>query len=108
MVTNKIFNPSKKGSEFLTRDVKTHPEVWNMKIEKAMEKRLYKTPDVLFCNCGNQYLLMPGCTCDVCMGVAPECSESFPDQSSDLSRDQFDMGYFEALERAFESFEFAA
>lgn len=71
-----------------------------------MEKRLYKAPDMILCNCGNQLLVLPGCTCDVCMGIAPDAGEA-PVGKGD-AHDRFDMSYFEALERMFESFEFAA
>lgn len=72
-----------------------------------MEKRLYKVPDILPCNCANQLLLLPGTTCELCMGIAsePVCWE---EDGMDTEYGQYDQSYFEALERMFESFEFAA
>lgn len=72
-----------------------------------MEKRLYKAPDTILCTCGNQLLVMPGCTCDLCMGLAAEPGEWMHPKPAER-HDQFDQSYFEALERLFESFDFAA
>jgi hypothetical protein len=72
-----------------------------------MEKRMYPALPLIICNCGNQILVDPGCNCEVCMGVTIDSSElSF--SSTSERKDQFDLSYFEALERLFESFEFAA
>ncbi len=72
-----------------------------------MEKRLYTPQPLILCTCGNQLLLAPGCACEVCMGIATDVMEA-PSSTSGERRDRFDMSYFEALERMFESFEFAA
>lgn len=73
-----------------------------------MEKRLYPTQPLIICTCGNHLLVAPGCTCDVCMGVAAEPADGQTAGSQGERRDRFDMSYFEALERMFESFDFAA
>jgi hypothetical protein len=72
-----------------------------------MEKRFYPSQPLIICNCGNHLLVAPGCTCDVCMGVAAEPADTQQAVAGER-RDRFDMSYFEALERMFESFDFAA
>lgn len=72
-----------------------------------MEKRMYAALPLIICTCGNQLLVTPGCACDVCMGIAADPSE-MPIVAASERKDQYDMSYFEALERMFESFEFAA
>jgi hypothetical protein len=89
--------------EFLTRGVKTRYDLWII-VRKNMEKRLITAPETFTCNCGNEILLGNGCTCEVCMGVAFEPAADRPERGYE----QFDMSYFEALERMFEDFEFAA
>jgi hypothetical protein len=68
---------------------------------------MYSPQPQIICNCGNQLLVAPGCACDVCMGIASDPSESQWTASPER-KDQYDMSYFEALERLFESFEYAA
>lgn len=85
--------------------------IWPLRFEalkqEAMKNELYKTPDMIHCTCGNHMLLMPGHICEVCMGVAPETDEALPPGTTD-NYDQFDIDYFEALERMFEHLGFAA
>jgi hypothetical protein len=72
-----------------------------------MEKRLYTAPEMILCTCGNQLLVLPGCTCDLCMGVVAENADLQAATTTER-RERYDLSYFEALERMFESFEFAA
>ncbi|MEM0999389.1 MAG: hypothetical protein AAGN35_20190 [Bacteroidota bacterium] len=48
-----------------------------------------------FCTCANQYLLAPGCECDICMGTVPE-REDFAAGDDELG---YGPEYFEALEQ---------
>lgn len=56
------------------------------------------TPD---CTCANRYLLSPGYTCEICMGIAPQ-----PAPACEETR--FDVDYFEALEEEYINREWAA
>ena len=71
-----------------------------------MEKKLLRTPDILLCTCPYQPLLAPGCICELCMGLIADldCTEL----DNILPTEQFDLGYFEALERLYEDLDFAA
>ena len=71
-----------------------------------MENRLFKAPATLYCNCTNQLLLTPGCQCDLCMGFVAE-QDAQPEPNA-TTVDRYDLSYFEALERLYSSFEFAA
>jgi hypothetical protein len=71
-----------------------------------MEKRLHMTPDILLCTCPFQPLLSPGCECELCMGLIADLNCAELDQP--MAIEQFDLGYFEALERLYEDIEFAA
>ncbi len=71
-----------------------------------MEKKSYKATDVLLCTCPYQPLLAAGCECELCMGIIAELET--PEWDNMPSREQYDMSYFEALERLFEELEFAA
>ena len=46
------------------------------------------------CSCGNDLLLAPGSTCDVCMGQVPD-----PEIAAEDTDTQFGVDYFEALEQ---------
>jgi hypothetical protein len=70
----------------------------------TMENRLYKAPANFYCNCPNQLLLVPGCECDLCMGIVADYDTTAPIATTD----RYDESYFEALERLYCSFEFAA
>jgi hypothetical protein len=72
-----------------------------------MEKQLYTASATILCTCSSQWLLTPGTHCEVCMGIVPEPMEN-EEKHEPAVYDQFDLNYFEALERMFESFEFAA
>jgi hypothetical protein len=72
----------------------------------TMENRLYKAPATLYCNCSNQLLLMPGCECDLCMGIVAE--QDTLSEPIATTTERYDQSYFEALERMYSSFEFAA
>lgn len=72
-----------------------------------MEKRLYRIHDMILCNCSHQLLLVAGSHCEVCMGMVADVDVT-EDGSARIIHDKFDVSYFEALERMFESFEFAA
>gem|GEM_PF-4195091 len=56
------------------------------------------TPD---CTCANQYLLLPGSTCEICMGVVPQLHVA-------QEESQFDVEYFEALEEEYSNRDWAA
>jgi hypothetical protein len=71
-----------------------------------MEKRLYKTPEMIPCTCSNHLLLVPGTVCEVCMGMVMEAEAL--ERTEPAVYDHYGPDYFEALERMFESFEFAA
>ncbi len=73
-----------------------------------MENRLYAAATTTFyCTCSNQYLLLSGCQCDLCMGVVAEPESISPEPTPD-AQDRYDQAYFEALERLYSSFEYAA
>ena len=72
-----------------------------------MENRLYKIADTMICNCSHHLLLPADSTCEVCMGVTLQSSE-IDELIASAPSDQYDQSYFEALERMFESFEYAA
>jgi hypothetical protein len=72
-----------------------------------MEKRLYISPAPLACTCANHYVLMPGSSCDLCMGIVMDQS-AIDDLLGAEPRDLFDQSYFEALERMFEDIDYAA
>ena len=72
-----------------------------------MENRLYAAATNFTCNCSNQYLLVPGCHCDLCMGVVADL-ESFVQEPVKEPKERYDQAYFEALERLYSSFEYAA
>lgn len=59
------------------------------------------------CTCPNQYLLVPGEMCDLCMGLVIDQSglEQLPKSSTP---DLFDEFYFEELETFYEDIEYAA
>jgi len=59
------------------------------------------------CNCGNQHILTPGDTCDICMGQVPAAVfiEEWPEMANE---DPYDELYFEELETYYDSIEFAA
>ena len=71
-----------------------------------MENKLPKAPDVLLCTCPYQPLLAAGCACELCMGFIAELET--PEWDEFPPREQYDLDYFEALERLFEDLEFAA
>ena len=104
--SQKILRFLQNRLEFLTRDVKNHPELWIIK-KTTMENRLYKASATFACNCTNQLLLLPGCQCDLCMGVVAEY-EPFSPEAIVEATDRYDQAYFEALERLYCSFEYAA
>jgi hypothetical protein len=70
-----------------------------------METRLYTAPEMILCTCSHQLILVTGAHCEVCMGVVTE--QEVLDNHEEQAG-QYDLSYFEALERMFESFEFAA
>jgi hypothetical protein len=72
-----------------------------------MEKRLFTAPDTLICTCANHYVLMPGMTCELCMGWVTDLAVADEATTSER-KDIYDQGYFEALERLFEDIDFAA
>ena len=72
-----------------------------------MENRLYKAPATFFCNCPNQLLLLPGFECDLCMGLVADQEGQVTDSVA-APGERYDQAYFEALERLYSSFEYAA
>lgn len=59
------------------------------------------------CSCGNGPLFVTKTgQCNTCMGMTEP--DDFVPLPTEARRDRFDMDYFEALERMFESFDFAA
>jgi hypothetical protein len=97
---------AQNSSEFLTRDVKSGPELWIIK-KDTMEKRVYTAAPINYCTCSNQWLLMPGCECELCMGIVADLDASNLEPAEE-KHDRYDQAYFEALERMYSSFEFAA
>jgi hypothetical protein len=71
-----------------------------------MEKRLHMDTNVLLCTCPFQPLLASGCVCELCMGLIADLD--CPELEHFEKSEQFDLGYFEALERLYEDIEFAA
>jgi hypothetical protein len=51
--------------------------------------------NITICNCENQHLLSPGCTCDICMGNVME-RNPYRSVANDL---RYGPDYFEALEQ---------
>jgi hypothetical protein len=71
-----------------------------------METKLHKPTDILLCTCPSQPLLTPGCICELCMGLIAD--PEVPELDFLMDIEQYDLGYFEALERLYEDVEFAA
>lgn len=65
-------------------------------------------PATLVCNCTNQHLLLPGETCDLCMGMVVDAQslDALPERKQ--AEDLFDESYFEALESFYEDITYAA
>ncbi len=70
-----------------------------------MEKRSHISAYTHYCTCSNHLLLMPGCECDLCMGVVADHDAGLEIMAP---QDRYDQAYFEALERMYSNFEFAA
>jgi hypothetical protein len=71
-----------------------------------MKNQLHLNTDILLCTCPYQPLLSPGCECELCMGLIADLD--VPEFAELSSAEQFDLSYFEALERLYEDVEFAA
>lgn len=71
-----------------------------------MEKKLHKAHDILLCTCPYQPLLAQDCICELCMGLIADLE--VPELDFLMEIEQFDQGYFEALERLYEDLDFAA
>ena len=72
-----------------------------------MENRLYAANTTFVCTCSNQHLLLPGCQCDLCMGVVAD-QDFLAQEPVREATERYDLAYFEALERLYSSFEYAA
>jgi hypothetical protein len=72
-----------------------------------MENKLNITAATYYCNCSNQLLLSPGCQCELCMGIVADVQSDSSNVTPSAS-EQYDLAYFEALERMYVDFEFAA
>ena len=71
-----------------------------------IEAMKYQSQNVRPCSCSNHLILAPGEVCELCLGIVEDVQ--LEENAHEAAPERFDYAYFEALERWYESMEFAA